>query len=240
MGLSGSDVTKEASDMVVTDYNFASIASAVETGRGIYANILKSIQYLISGNIGEVLVMLFSTLFAFPLPLLPVHILWINLVTDSLPALALSVDPSGPEIMRQPPRRTDARILDRYRMSLMFMQGLFLATITLLAFAMSLYLWHDPLERARTVAFTVLVASHVVHAFNCRSNDISLLSLGVHTNKALLAASVGSIALHIVLILLPWTQPILKAVPLTPVHWWLIAGCAVSPVVAMELWKRRM
>jgi Ca2+-transporting ATPase len=233
-------VTKEASDMVVTDDNFASIAAAVETGRGIYANILKSIQYLISGNIGEVLVMLFSTLFAFPLPLLPVHILWINLVTDSLPALALSVDPSGPEIMRQPPRRTDARILDRYRMSLMFMQGLFLATITLLAFAMSLYLWHDPLERARTVAFTVLVASHVVHAFNCRSNDISLLSLGVHTNKALLAASVGSIALHIVLILLPWTQPILKAVPLTPVHWWLIAGCAVSPVVAMELWKRRM
>ena len=238
MGLTGTDVTKEASDMVVTDDNFASIAAAVETGRGVYANILKSIQYLISGNVGEVLVMLFAALFTLPLPLLPVHILWINLVTDSLPALALSVDPYGPEIMRQAPRRSDARILDGPRMTLMIIQGLFLATITLMAFSISLFLWHDGLEHARTVAFTVLVIAHVIHAFNCRSNDRSLFSLGLHTNIALVAAALGSIALHIMLILSPWTQPIVKAAPLTAAHWGMIASLGLSPVAAMEFWKR--
>ena len=113
MGITGTDVTKEASDMVVTDDNFASIAAAIEEGRGIYDNIRKAVQYLLAGNFGEVLVMLVAALLALPLPLLPVQILWINLVTDSLPALALTGDPKDPDLMRRPPRDPEARFLDR-------------------------------------------------------------------------------------------------------------------------------
>ena len=136
MGIMGTDVTKAASDIIVTDDNFASIAAAVEEGRGIYDNIRKAVQYLLAGNFGEVLVMLVAALYALPLPLLPVHILWINLVTDSLPALALAADPKDPDLMRRVPRDPEARFLDREQFLFIGWQGVWLALITLLAFCL--------------------------------------------------------------------------------------------------------
>jgi Ca2+-transporting ATPase len=126
MGVTGTDVTKEAADMVVTDDNFASLAAAVEEGRGIFDNIRKTIHFLLSCNVSEVLVMLFATLIGLPLPLLPIQILWMNLVTDGFPALALAVDSKSPELMKQPPRRPDARLLDGGKLLAIGAQGVML------------------------------------------------------------------------------------------------------------------
>jgi len=237
MGLTGTDVTKEASDMVVTDDNFASIAAAVEAGRGIYDNIRKAIHYLLSCNLSEVLVMLFATLLGLPLPLLPVQILWINLVTDGLPALALAVDPPDPDIMRRPPRRPDARILSRNRIMLMFGQGLFIALITIFSFAYCLYSMDTDLARARTVTFTVLVVAQLFHAFNCRSDRRSILRIGLWTNKPLLWAAAGSMALQAAIILSPWAGEVFKVTTFNPEHWLLVMSLGILPLLAMETWK---
>jgi len=237
MGLTGTDVTKEASDMVVTDDNFASIAAAVEEGRAIYENIRKSVHYLLSCNLSEVLLMLLATLSGLPLPLLPVQILWINLVTDGFPAVALAVDPKGPDLMRRPPRHPKERFLTRERMLLMFGQGSFIAVITTLVFVYSLYSMDKDLEQARTVTFSVLVMAQLFHAFNCRSQRHSLFRLGLWTNTPLLWAVAGSAVLQVVIILAPWTQEVFKATPLTPEHWALAFGVGVLPLLAVEGWK---
>ena len=237
MGLTGTDVTKEASDMVVTDDNFASIAAAVEAGRGIYDNIRKAIHYLLSCNLSEVLVMLFATLLGLPLPLLPVQILWINLVTDGLPALALAVDPPDPDIMHRPPRRPDARILSRKRIMLMFGQGLFMALITILSFAYCLYRMGDDVARARTVTFTVLVMAQLFHAFNCRSDRHSLFRIGVWSNTPLLLAAAGSMVLQAAIIMSPWAGAVFKVAPFNPEHWLLVMSLGILPLLAMEVWK---
>jgi Ca2+-transporting ATPase len=140
MGITGTDVTKEVSDMVVTDDNFASIVSAVEEGRGIYDNIQKFIHYLLSCNVGEIMVMFVSSLIGLPVPLLPAQLLWVNLVTDGLPALALGVDPIDKDIMKRKPRRTDARVVDRQRMLVMLCQGFVIALCSLFAFCFIYFL----------------------------------------------------------------------------------------------------
>ncbi|MDE3118608.1 MAG: cation-translocating P-type ATPase [Nitrospirota bacterium] len=238
MGLTGTDVTKEASDMVVTDDNFASIAAAVEEGRSIYDNIRKSVHYLLSCNIGEVLVMLLATVTGLPLPLLPVQILWINLVTDGLPALALAVDPPDPHSMQRPPRTPSARFLDRNRIILMSAQGLFMALIATAAFAYCLYGMDQDLDRARTVTFTILVMVQLFHALNCRSDRHSLFTIGVLTNRPLLWAVAGSAALQAVILVTPWTRDLFKAAPFNPEHWVLAIGLGLLPLLAMETWKR--
>jgi P-type Ca2+ transporter type 2C len=238
MGLTGTDVTKEASDMVVTDDNFASIAAAVEEGRGIYDNIRKSVHYLLSCNTSEVLVMLLAALFGLPLPLLPAQILWINLVTDGLPALALAVDPADPDLMRRPPRRPDRRFLSKERIIFLFVQGLFMALVTIAAFAFCLYGMDRDLERARTVAFTVLVMIQLFHAFNCRSDRHSLFTIGWLTNKPLLWAAIGSAALQALILLAPWTREMFNVAPFDAEHWALAIGLGLLPLLAMEAWKR--
>ncbi len=238
MGLTGTDVTKEASDMVVTDDNFSSIAAAVEEGRGIYDNIRKSVHYLLSCNIGEVLVMLLATVTGLPLPLLPVQILWINLVTDGLPALALAADPSDPHSMQRPPRPPSARFLDRDRIILMSVQGLFMALIATAAFAYCLYGMDQDLDRARTVTFTVLVMVQLFHALNCRSDHQSLFTIGLLTNQPLLWAVAGSAALQALILVTPWTRDLFKAAPFNPEHWMLAIGLGFLPLLAMEAWKR--
>ena len=237
MGLTGTDVAREASDIVVTDDNFASIAAAVEAGRSIYDNIIKAVQYLLSGNIGEILVMLGATAFGLPLPLLPVHILWINLVTDSLPAMALVVEPAAISIMRRAPRHPKAAILDGSRIVLMLAQGCFIATITIGVFIYLLYGLNTGLDQARTAAFTVLVVAHLVHAFNCRSNEESVFTLGLLTNKPLLWAVGGSILLHIVILLNVPAREMLRAAPLAWENWALILGLGFLPLAGMEAWK---
>ena len=237
MGISGTDVTKEASDMVVMDDNFASIAAAVEEGRAIYDNIRKSVYYLLSCNIGEILLMLLATLFGLPLPLLPVQILWINLVTDGLPALALAVDPADVGLMQRPPRPPQEQFLTRARLLRLFVQGAFLALITLLTFLYCLYGIDLNLDRARTVTFTVMVLAQLFHALNNRSEDRSIFALGLWTNKPLLATVGLSALLQAGIVFWSPVQSIFKVAPFDPEHWIFAIGIGMLPLVAMEIWK---
>jgi Ca2+-transporting ATPase len=237
MGLAGTDVTKEASDMVVTDDNFASIAAAVEEGRAVFDNIRKTVHFLLSCNVSEVLVMLFATLLGLPLPLLPIQILWMNLVTDGIPALALAVDPKAPDLMKQPPRRPEARLLDSGRLLAVGGEGLMLGFIALGAFSYSLYGLGQELEQARTVAFTVMVVAQLVHAFNCRSERWSLFQLGIGTNRALVWAFLGSLAVQTAVLTLPAAAPVFKVAPVPMEDWALMGALGALPLFVMELIK---
>ncbi|ALA60292.1 cation-translocating P-type ATPase [Nitrospira moscoviensis] len=237
MGIAGTDVTKEASDMVVTDDNFASIAAAVEEGRGIFDNIQKTVHFLLSCNVSEVLVMLFAALLGLPLPLLPIQILWMNLVTDGIPALALAVDPKAPDLMQRPPRRPGDRLLDRARLLSIGGEGLMLALIALAAFGASLFLWHQTVEQARTVAFTVMVVAQLVHAFNSRSERLSLFQLGIATNRSLVWAFLLSLGVQLAVITIPAAGPIFKVAPLPLEDWELMAAMGLLPLFIMEAAK---
>ena len=237
MGITGTDVTKEASDMIVTDDNFASIAAAVEEGRAVFDNIRKTVHFLLSCNFSEVLVMLFSTLLGLPLPLLPIHILWMNLVTDGIPALALAVDPKAPDLMKRRPRRPDAKLLDGKRLVAVGVEGLMLSVIALGAFVYSLYGWHQTVEEARTVAFTVIVVAQLMHAFNCRSERLSLFQVGLLTNRALLWAVLLSLVMQLAVLTLPAAQPIFKVAPLPLEDWEMMAAVVLLPLIIVEAAK---
>jgi Ca2+-transporting ATPase len=237
MGVTGTDVTKEAADMVVTDDNFASLAAAVEEGRGIFDNIRKTIHFLLSCNVSEVLVMLFATLIGLPLPLLPIQILWMNLVTDGFPALALAVDSKSPELMKQPPRRPDARLLDGGTLLAIGAQGVMLGAIALGAFAYSLYGLHQEVEQARTVIFSVMVVAQLVHAFNCRSERLSLFQVGLWTNRPLLLAFSLSLGIQFAVLTVPAAARVFKIAPL-PIEDWVIMGAlGFLPFLLMEFMK---
>ncbi|MGH7219372.1 MAG: cation-translocating P-type ATPase, partial [Nitrospiraceae bacterium] len=241
MGVSGTDVTKEAADMVVTDDNFASIAAAVEEGRGVFDNIRKTVHFLLSCNVSEVLVMLFATVLGLPLPLLPIQILWMNLITDGIPALALAVDPKAPDLMKRRPRRPEARLLDRGRLLAIGGEGVMLGLIALGAFCYSLYGLHQELDQARTVAFTVMVVAQLVHVFNCRSERLSLFQLGVGTNRMLVWAFLFSLVVQVVVLTVPASAPLFKIASLPVEDWALIGILALLPFVIMESikWLRR-
>ncbi len=167
MGRTGTEVTKQASDMIVTDDNFASIVAAVEEGRGIYDNIRKTLQYLLAGNTGELLLMAICVVAAMPTPLLPIHLLWINLVTDGLPALCLATDPIDPDVMRRPPRQHSEPITDRRFLRTMLLTGFLTSGVS---FAVYLYgLKTESLELARTHAFTALVFAELLRSFGSRN-----------------------------------------------------------------------
>lgn len=237
MGITGTDVTKEVSDMVVTDDNFASIVSAVEEGRGIYDNIKKFIHYLLSCNAGEILVMFVSSLIGLPAPLLPIHILWVNLVTDGLPALALGVDPVDPNIMQRPPRKPKEAVVTKKDAFLMLGQGFFIAFCSLMAFIFVLFIEKEGIARARTAAFIVLACSQLFHSFNCRSMTESLFRLGVFTNKKLVLATFVSFLLQMMVVYTPFLQKVFKTKPLGLFDWGLVLGISSFPLWAMEAWK---
>jgi len=238
MGITGTDVTKEVSDMVVTDDNFASIVAAVEEGRGIYDNIKKFIHYLLSCNAGEILVMFSSSLIGLPAPLLPIHILWVNLVSDGFPALALGVDPVDPKIMERSPRKPDESVVTKQRGWLMLAQGAFIAICSLLAFSFVLFIEKEGIERARTAAFIVLACSQLFHSFNCRSMTESLFKIGVFTNKKLILATGVSFLLQMAVVYIPFLQKIFKTQPLGLFDWVLVVAISSFPLWAMELVKR--
>lgn len=241
MGIAGTDVTKEAADMVVTDDNFASIAAAVEEGRAVFDNIRKTVHFLLSCNVSEVLVMLFATLLGLPLPLLPIQILWMNLVTDGIPALALAVDPKALDLMKRRPRRPETRLLSGSRLLAIGAEGLMLSAIALGAFAYSLYGLHQDVEQARTVAFTVLVIVQLVHAFNCRSERWSLFQVGVATNRPLLLAVIFSFGIQAAVLTTPVAAPIFKVASLPIEDWILMGATGLLPFAIMEVvkaWRR--
>jgi Ca2+-transporting ATPase len=237
MGITGTDVTKQVSDMVVTDDNFASIVAAVEEGRGIYDNILKFVHYLLSCNTGEILVMFVSSLIGFPVPLLPIQILWVNLITDGLPALALGVDPVDPNIMKRRPRPPDEPVVTRERAMLMLAQGAFIAACSLIAFSFVYFVEDETLERARTAAFVVLACSQLFHSYNCRSQTESLFKLGVFTNNKLLLATGISFVLQMAVVYIPPLQTVFKTEPLSLFDWVLVVGLSSMPLWAMEIFK---
>ncbi|MGZ5423289.1 MAG: calcium-transporting P-type ATPase, PMR1-type [Candidatus Aminicenantales bacterium] len=237
MGITGTDVTKEVSDMVITDDNFASIVAAVEEGRGIYDNIRKFIHFLLSCNLGEILVMFVSALLAFPVPLLPIQLLWVNLVTDGLPALALGVDPVDPRIMERPPRKPDEPVVTGARGWIIGFQGAFIAACSLAAFLFVLLYEKEGIERARTAALATLACSQLFHAFNCRSIRESLFKLGILSNPQLVAAVLGSFLLQMAIIYVPFLQPIFKTQALSLVDLGMIMVFSSLPLWTMEIVK---
>ena len=237
MGITGTDVTKEVSDMVITDDNFASIVAAVEEGRGIYDNIKKFIHYLLSCNAGEIMVMFTASLIGLPIPLLPIHILWVNLVTDGLPALALGMDPIDRDVMKKPPRMLNESVITRKGGRLMFAQGAFIAFCALLAFWFVLAVENEGLARARTACFIVLACSQLFHSFNCRSMDKSLFTLGILSNKKLVGATLFSFALQMLVVYVPFLQTVFKTEALGLFDWVLVLVISSFPFWAMELVK---
>ena len=237
MGITGTDVTKEVSDMVITDDNFASIVAAIEEGRGIYDNIKKFIHYLLSCNAGEILVMFVSSLIGLPAPLLPIQILWVNLVTDGLPALALGVDPASPDVMKRAPRAKNEGVITKKDAIIMLTQGSFIAFCSLLAFALVLFVEKGGLNKARTAAFIVLACSQLFHSFNCRSATESLFKIGIFTNKKLILATLISFFLQMSVVYVPFLQKIFKTEPLGPLGWVLVIIISSFPLWAMEIVK---
>jgi len=228
MGVKGTDVTKEASDMVLLDDNFATIVKAVEEGRGIYDNIKKFIRFLLSANFDEIFVIILAILMGLSLPFLPIHILWINLVTDALPALSLSVDPKEQEIMKRKPRSPKEHILSNM-MIYIIAAGSLACLVTIAAFSWELVegnaMGLEPayvLSRARTVAFTVAIMFEMFFVFNCRSERKSIIEYNPFSNRYLVATVILSILLQIIVIYVPFFQPLLGTVPLNLMDWFKI------------------
>jgi len=237
MGRTGTDVTKEASAMILSDDNFATIVAAVEEGRGIYDNIRKFIRYLLSCNTGEVLTMFLAVVLHLPLPLLPIQILFVNLVTDGLPAMALGVDPPEPDVMRRPPRRPDEGVFARRLGIKILGRGTLIGLGTLAAFVAGAVvtsgmpgmsgLTHGPtLERARTMALATLVCAQLIHVFDCRSERRTIFENGFLGNPWLLGAVASSLT---ALLLAVYWQPmssVFNTAALGPREWLIVLGFA--------------
>ena len=243
MGIVGTDVAKEAADVVLTDDNFATIVSAVEEGRRIYDNILKAVQYLLSSNIGEIIVLFVATMFGWLAePLLPIHILWINLVTDSLPALALSVDPAEKDIMKRKARK-DKNIFSKGMTFRVIYQGIMVGVLTLLAFCIGCRFDFASLANpevamtAQTMAFAVLAMSELVHAFNVRSNRESIFKLKFKTNMVLVLATLVSLLLMVVVLGVPVLQGMFEVTELSITNWAWVILLSLAPLTIVEILK---
>lgn len=237
MGITGTDVTKEASDMVLTDDNFASIVSAVEEGRGIYDNIQKVLQFLLSCNFGEILLMLLASLLGWPVPLLPIQLLWINLVTDGLPALALSVEKPEPDVMQRPPRTSGESILSRQIGFTILLQGFLEGTVGLIAFGLSFRESGGDVNHARAVTFCVLVYSELLRSFAARSQRYTLWELRPWSNPTLLLAVIVSGLLQVSVVMMPFAQQVFDVPQHTYQEWAMIVSLALLPVSVIELTK---
>lgn len=234
MGITGTDVTKEASAMVLTDDNFSSIVAAIEEGRGIYDNIRKFIRYLLSCNAGEVLTMLIAVLAGLPLPLAPIQILWMNLVTDGLPAMALGVDPIDRDIMARPPRHPRESVFSHGMAWRIASSGIVIGLGTLLSFWIGLRL--GDLDLARTMAFNTIVFFQLFYVFTCRSEFHTILEVGVFTNPYLVGAVLISASLQLGVDYLPLLQSIFHVVPLNGLHWAFILAISAAPTILGTLY----
>lgn len=235
MGKTGTEVTKEASDMVITDDNFASIVAAVEEGRGIYDNIKKTLQYLLAGNLGELLLMSAAVIIGVPIPLLPIHLLWINLVTDGLPALALATDPIDPDVMRRPPHPHDVTFTDHTFFTTMVLTGILTATVSLTTYLYVLN--YETLEVARTHAFAVLVYAEILRSFGARSETKGIWSIGLLSNLKLAAIAVATILFQ------PWIHhdgtlgAFLKATTMSWPECLVLLAIGAIPLLVLETMK---
>ncbi|CCO07199.1 calcium-transporting P-type ATPase, PMR1-type [Desulforamulus hydrothermalis] len=227
MGQAGTDVTKEASAMVLADDNFSTIVAAIEEGRAIYDNIRKFIRYLLSCNVGEVLTMFLAVLMGMPLPLLPIQILWMNLVTDGLPAMALGVDPADKDLMYRRPRDPQESVFSHGLGRRIVSTGILFALGTLVAFAVGLMM--GPVELARTMAFNTLVFFQLFFVFSCRSERHSILETGLLGNPQLVLAVAVSACLQLAVNYIGFLQPVFHTVPLALKHWLVVLAIALLP-----------
>ncbi len=237
MGLSGTDVTKEASSMILLDDNFATIISAVEEGRIIYDNIRKFIRYLLSCNIGEVLTMFLASILKLPIPLIPIQILWVNLVTDGLPAMALGIDPPDKDIMYKKPRKRNESIFSQGLGVKILLRGLVIGMGTLAVYALMLYLTYYDIKKARCCAFASLVLSQLIFVFECRSEKKSIISINPLTNIPLILAVLCSVGLLLMVIYIPFFQPLFQTVALNKIEWIIIAFSSVIWTILSMLTK---
>ncbi|MEC0331451.1 calcium-translocating P-type ATPase, SERCA-type [Paenibacillus macerans] len=235
MGMTGTDVSKEASSLILSDDNFTSIVAAIEEGRNIYENIRKFIRYLLASNVGEILTMFFAMLAGLPLPLLPIQILWVNLVTDGLPAMALGVDQPEKDLMEHKPRGANENIFARRLGWKIISRGVLIGVCTLGAFWLTLqYAPDDPgqLAKAQSVAFATLVMAQLIHVFDCRSSR-SIFHRNILQNKYLVFAVLSSIILMLGVMYIEPLQPIFKTVPLGTREWAITLVAAGIPTFLM-------
>ena len=260
MGIVGTDVAKEAADVILTDDNFATIVSAVEEGRRIYDNILKVIQFLLSSNVGEIVVLFLATLCT-PLfanwfgitdiahleILLPIHILWINLVTDSLPALALAFDPANKDIMNRKPNKPGKGVFTKGMTWRVIYQGVMIGLLTLAAFMIGLATTTTPIdgltldeskiEVGQTMAFVTLAFSELVHVYSIRNNKLSIFKTGIKGNSKLIWATLGSAALMLIILLVPALRNVFS-IPVLPTENIVeLIGLIIAPLIIVELFK---
>ncbi|GMK43105.1 calcium-translocating P-type ATPase, SERCA-type [Paenibacillus glycanilyticus] len=238
MGITGTDVSKEASALVLSDDNFATIVSAIEEGRSIYENIRKFIRYLLASNVGEILTMFLAMMAGLPLPLVPIQILWVNLVTDGLPAMALGVDQAEKDLMQQKPRSAKESVFARRLGWKIISRGVLIGVCTLGAFWITLKLAPgtaaEQLTKAQTVAFATLVLAQLIHVFDCRSSR-SIFHRNLFQNRYLVLAVLSSLVLMIGVLYIPMLQPIFKTVPLNFREWCLVFVAAGIPTFLMGI-----
>ena len=241
MGITGTDVAKGAADMILTDDNFSTIVHAVEQGRGIYANIKKSIQYLLSCNIGEIITIFIATALNFhQMPLVPIQLLWLNLVTDSLPALALGMEPVEKGIMDQKPRDPRESLFTREFSFNMMFYGILVGAVTLVAYFLGEYVLSDPDladMTACTMSFATLVFCELSRAFAVRSEDRSIFQIGIFSNKSMNQAFVVGLALQLGVLLLPFLQDTFNVTNLTMIEWAVVVVLSLVPLVVSEAMK---
>ena len=234
MGITGTDVAKQASDMVLLDDNFATIVAAVEEGRVIYDNIRKFVKYLLTCNASELAVMIIGPFLGLPIPLLPLQILWMNLVTDGLPALALGVEPAEEDVMKRPPREATETVLGGGVIPFI---GGFGATMAALTLAVGVWAFNSGDDAWQTILFTTLIFSQLFVALEVRTERRSLFTVGLLSNKPMLVAvGVGALA-HLALLYVPFLQRIFHTVPLTAGDLLISLVAASAILVVAEVWK---
>ncbi len=234
MGITGTDVAKETADMVLTDDNYASIVSAVEQGRIIYSNIRKFVYYLVSCNMAEIMIIFLGTLLGLPPILTAIQLLWLNLVTDGAPALALGSEKGDPDIMLYPPRPTDEPIINRF-----MLRGIVVQTLAITAATMGAFLLGKSvnLELGETMAFVTLSVSELLRAYTARSEYFPLTKIGIFTNKAMNWAVLASMVLIIAVVYVPFLQPIFNTIAIDVNHWLMMLPLILLPSVAAEVMK---
>jgi Ca2+-transporting ATPase len=244
MGIMGTDVSKETADMVLTDDNYASIVSAIEEGRIIYSNIRKFVFFLVACNVGEILIIFLSMLAGLPIPLSPIQLLLLNLVTDGAPALALGLEKGEPDIMRRPPRPTAEPVINRNMLISIIVIAIADTFAVLMSFTWALSRFPGNLVAAQTVAFATLVCSELLRAYTSRSETYSIFSIGIFSNRWMVLATGGSFLLLLILIYVPFMQPFVDTVPLSLLDWvemipFMFIAPAAAEIVKIYL-RRRM
>lgn len=237
MGITGTDVAKQTADMVLTDDNFASIVAAIGQGRIIYSNIRKFVYFLLACNIGEILIVFGAMLFGLPIPLRPVQLLWLNLVSDGAPALALGLEKGDPDIMSQPPRSPKEHVINRDMAIGIGVIGVVDALAVLAVFYLALQRYPEHLAAAQTIAFATLCSSELIRAFTARSEHFSIFTIGLFSNRWMVWAVGVSFILVLMVIYVPFLRPFFDTVPLTVSDWLLMLPFFFASPAAMELLK---